>query len=67
MNRDLEVCLETQVDWEGDVDDGPYQATVKNQDWVIQVNEFPSEPMYSLFVQGRAIGDFDDWPRQWRL
>lgn len=40
----------------------PFQATVDGQTWVIRINDFPAEPFYTLFVDGAAIHDFDNWP-----
>lgn len=44
----------------------PYAATVDGRDWLIRVNDFPAEALYTLLVDGREIGDFDDWPDGWR-
>jgi hypothetical protein len=43
----------------------PWQAKVDHQDWVLRINEFPEEPLYTLFIDDEEIGDFDDWPRNW--
>jgi hypothetical protein len=44
----------------------PYAASVAGQDWVIRLNDFPVDPMYTLFIGGRDVGDFDDWPGCWQ-
>jgi len=44
----------------------PYVATVAGQDWLIRINDFPVEPMYTLLIDGREVGDFDDWPGGWQ-
>ena len=31
----------------------------------IRLNDFPDEPMYTLFVGKQEIGSFDDWPSTW--
>ena len=43
----------------------PYQATVGAAQWRVRVNDFPDHQMYTLLVDGRASGSFDDWPASW--
>jgi hypothetical protein len=54
------------VQWHetGDVEH-PYQATVGRQTWVIRLNDFPEEPLYTLIVDGKDVIDFDNWPPRW--
>jgi hypothetical protein len=44
----------------------PYAASADGRDWLIRVNDFPAEAFYTLIVDGREIGDLDDWPPVWR-
>jgi hypothetical protein len=44
----------------------PYAALVAGQNWLIRVNDFPVDPLYTLFIEGREAGDFDDWPGCWQ-
>ncbi|MFD7700678.1 hypothetical protein [Streptomyces caelestis] len=45
----------------------PY-ATREAQQWVVlRLNDFPEHPLYTLFVDARPIGDFDDVPDDWVL
>jgi hypothetical protein len=43
----------------------PYQATINDQIWLIRINDFPDEPLYTLIIEKREIIDFDDWPKTW--
>ena len=43
----------------------PFQAAVGGAVWAARLNEFPAEPMYTLFIDGREIGFVDDWPDAW--
>jgi hypothetical protein len=43
----------------------PYRATVGGHDLAVRVNDFPAEPMYTLFVGEVAITDLEDWPSVW--
>jgi hypothetical protein len=58
--------LTTQVRWEKTADTlRPYKASPNGSEWVIQVNDFPDEHLYTLFVDGRETDSFDDWPTAW--
>ncbi|MFE5771176.1 hypothetical protein ACFQ7O_22755 [Streptomyces sp. NPDC056485] len=35
--------------------------------WVLRLNHFPEHPLYTLFIDARALGDIDDVPDTWRL
>jgi hypothetical protein len=41
-------------------------AEIGSNQWRIRLNDFPAEPLYTLFVDGRAIIDFNDWPTGWK-
>ena len=43
----------------------PYAARVDGRDWLIRVNDFPAEALYTLIIDGREAGGFDDWPERW--
>jgi hypothetical protein len=43
----------------------PYRATVDGAELLVQVNDFPAEPLYSLLVNGRRECDLEDWPGPW--
>ena len=44
----------------------PYKAEVDGQNWQIRINDFPNKELYTLLVQGKIIGDFDEWPGHWQ-
>ncbi|SDH86006.1 HEAT repeat-containing protein [Actinokineospora alba] len=43
----------------------PYRATWRGKDFVIRVNDFPAEPLYTLLVGDEELIDLEDWPRRW--
>lgn len=60
--RFLEAPVSWHTTWSVFV---PFQANVGEDVWVLRLNEFPEEPLYTLFIEGRAIGSLDDWPTAW--
>ena len=62
----LEDCLSTDVRW-SQTDDivSRWRSEVADTIWTIRLNDFPSEPLYTLFIDGEQIGSFDDWPSLW--
>lgn len=62
----LRTCLRIEVHWhESGNPERPWRATVKGAQWELRMNDFPDQPLYTLFVGNTAIGDFDDWPPLW--
>jgi hypothetical protein len=55
------------IDWrhtgDGEV---PYRADVGGWNLLIRVNDFPDQPLYTLFVDEIKISDLEDWPPAWR-
>jgi hypothetical protein len=49
----------------GDVD-LPYEAEVDGSHWKLRVNDFPDEPLFTLFIDEEEWGHFDDWPPSWK-
>lgn len=45
----------------------PYAALIDGKRWVLRLNDFPEEPMFTLFVDSEEIGSFDDAPECWVL
>ena len=43
----------------------PFTAPVDSVTLLVQVNDFPAEPLYSVFADGTRLGDLDDWPPAW--
>jgi hypothetical protein len=67
MNKNIHPYFAAHVSWEGTQDPiYPYRAVVDKQVWVIRINDFPEEALYTLFVDDKAAFDFDDWPYTWK-
>ena len=45
---------------------GGFKARVRGQNWVLRLNNFPDEPLFSLFINGRHVLDSSEWPPEWR-
>lgn len=43
----------------------PYEALVEGKTWQIRIGDFPTEPMYSLLIDGLDVATFDEWPVAW--
>jgi hypothetical protein len=43
----------------------PFTAPAGGVTLLIQVNDFPAEPLYSVLADGTRLGDLDDWPPPW--
>jgi hypothetical protein len=43
----------------------PFVAVVEGRRWLLQLGDFPAEPLYTLVVDGVEIVSFDDWPVLW--
>jgi len=44
----------------------PYQAHIRQQLWVIRINDFPDMQLYTLLIDQQVILDFDNWPPAWK-
>lgn len=42
-----------------------YEAYVDSNKWIIRLNDFPDEPLYTLIVSGKEIIHFNEWPAGW--
>ncbi len=42
-----------------------YSTIIKNMKFLIRINEFPKESMYTLILEDIEVLDFDDWPNNW--
>ncbi|MBK8168835.1 MAG: hypothetical protein IPK60_00655 [Sandaracinaceae bacterium] len=52
--------------WESSGDgEFPYRADLGGHLLVIRVNDFPDEPLYTLFIDGHPVDDLEDWPLLW--
>jgi hypothetical protein len=65
MSR-TEQWTEVRIVWEHTGDsEFPYRAEVEGQTLTIRVNDFPAEPLYTLFVGDTEVEDLEDWPELW--
>ncbi|HYL78333.1 MAG TPA: hypothetical protein VEU96_29350 [Bryobacteraceae bacterium] len=62
----LEEFLHTHVEWRptGDVME-PWRSQQGRNRWSLRLNDFPDEHLYTLLINGRSVGSFDDWPVEW--
>jgi hypothetical protein len=44
-----------------------WRSRVGRDTWVVRVNDFPEEHMYTLLINGRASESFDEWPADWTV
>jgi len=66
MQSQLSELFRKKVDWEKTNDDDfPFEAEVEDQQWKIRINDFPREPLYTLFIGKKSQFNFDDWPINW--
>ena len=42
-----------------------YRAEHAGQEWLVRMNDFPDEPLFTLIVDGVEIVNFNEWPREW--
>ena len=65
---DLNECLATPVAWSKTADPlNPFEATVGADSWVVRLNDFPPERLFTLIVNGAPVDDFNNWPDAWSL
>jgi len=63
----LETYLQSAMQWHPTSNvDRPWSAKVGTDRWELQVNDFPAEQMYTLWINGERVGNFDDWPKKWK-
>lgn len=42
-----------------------FESNVQGAIWVIRLNDFPSEPLFTLTVDGADVIHFNEWPDVW--
>jgi hypothetical protein len=56
------------ITWEESEDvDFPYKADVDGIRWRLRINDFPDEPLFTLFIENQEWGHFDDLPPTWSI
>ena len=49
------------VRWQRTTDgEWPYRASAEGHELAVRVNDFPAEPLYSLFVDDEHVTDLED-------
>lgn len=60
----LSTYRKKAVTWqENDDPEFPYVADVDGRRWMIRMNDFPEEQLYTLLIEGDEVESFNDWPR----
>jgi hypothetical protein len=63
----LKDIQETEITWIATKDDPTvFEAIFGGEHVQLRMNDFPDEPIYTLFVRDEAI-DIDEGPRIWHL
>jgi hypothetical protein len=63
----LTEYLDRPITWKATDDpDFPWRADIEGAAWLIRLNDFPDELMYSLLLGGTVVADFHDWPKAWQ-
>lgn len=67
MAEDLAAALARPVTFQATQEvTFPMTAVVGGVQWQVRLNDFPDEPLFALYVDGRKLGDFEDWPDAWQ-
>lgn len=45
----------------------PFKAVHDGDKLLLRLNDFPAEPLYTLFVNGEEIMDLDDFSNNWKI
>ena len=65
--RSLRDCSRLAVVWHPTNDALlPFRAEVGADSWRLRLDDFPAEHLYTLLINGREVGAFDDWPKNWK-
>jgi hypothetical protein len=57
--------FEEPITWRKTLLGGGYVATYQGRQLKLRMNDFPDEQLFTLFVNGAPVTDFDDWPSRW--
>ena len=63
----LNTYTEKILDWEfhPSKDDEDPILIYKTKNLELAVNDFPFQPLYTLYEDGALVGSFDKWPANW--
>jgi hypothetical protein len=42
-----------------------FKTFVASSSWMLRMNDFPDEPLFTLFIDGKEILHFNNWPSAW--
>lgn len=63
----LDDCFKQTVVWaKTEQAEFPYVAEINGQSWQLRINDFPAQPLYTLFIADQEIGSFDEWSQAWQ-
>lgn len=66
-SHEIQQAVLAPITWaETDDPEFPYSAVVNDRRWLLRINDFPDEPLFSLIIDGKHVADFDDWPEHWK-
>ena len=58
--------LKEKIVWQKNAEPNyPYFASENGNSYLMRLNDFPSESLYTLIVNDVEVEDLDDWPEQW--
>ena len=63
----LAACKCKKVNWSRtDNYATPWETCVDGVNWQVRINDFPDDYFYTLLVDGKNTGNFNDWPETWQ-
>ena len=66
MDMEVKKYIERKMVWKKTPDaEYPYSVMIEGEQWLIRLNDFPEEHLYTLLTNGVAVAEFDDWPATW--
>lgn len=66
MTGSAENLMQETVVWEKSGDpEYPFVAQLNGLKFIIRINNFPANELYTLIVNSEEVADFDDWPEAW--
>ena len=66
MPADSAACLTMPIIWKSAANaEFPWIALVDGRVLVIRVNDFPAEPLYTLFIDDTPAAHLEEWPPAW--
>ena len=64
--KNLDEILHRRIQWNATGDPGiPLSAEYDGSTLRVRVNDFPTEPLYTVLVDDVEVGDLEEWPRLW--